>query len=48
MIKIRRFGYSDQASDEDINDFMKDKDVVDVKLSESDEDTTVMVIYKEN
>lgn len=34
--------------DDDVNQFMKDKDILDVKLSECKDNTTVMVIYKEN
>lgn len=46
MIKIKFFNEKD--TEKNINDFMKGKDIVDVKLSENDDYTTVMVIYKEN
>ena len=46
MTKIKFFNEKD--TEKSINDFMKDKDIVDVKISECNDDTTVMVIYKEN
>lgn len=46
MTKVKFFNEMD--TEKSINDFMKDKDIVDVKLNETDEYTTVMVIYKEN
>ena len=46
MTKIKFFNETD--TEKSINDFMKDKDIVDVKLSETDDQSTVMVIYKEN
>lgn len=50
MIKIKTFinNILNHYEDNDVNEFMKDKDIVDVKISECNDDTTVMVIYKEN
>ncbi|MCT6809357.1 MAG: hypothetical protein M3012_07630 [Staphylococcus epidermidis] len=50
MIKIKTFinNIIDHFDDNDVNEFMKDKNVLDVKLSECDDNTTVMVIYKVN
>lgn len=50
MIKIKTFinNIIHNYDDNDVNEFMKDKDIVDVKISECNDDTTVMVIYKEN
>ena len=49
MIKIKTFisNILNHYEDNDVNEFMKGKDIVDVKLSECDKDRTVMVIYKE-
>ncbi|WP_181401498.1 hypothetical protein [Apilactobacillus kunkeei] len=46
MTKIKIFD-SDYV-DEDINDWMKDKHVIDVQLGVCDYGTKVMVRYKEN
>lgn len=46
MTKIKFFDERD--TDEDINEFMKDKDVIDVDISASQGYFIGMIIYKEN
>lgn len=50
MMKIKTFinNIVDSFDDDDVNEFMKDKNVLDVKLSECNDNNTVMVIYKDN
>lgn len=54
MTKIKRFTYTNNGkvnepcSDDAINDFMKDKNVIDVKISCCYWEEIVMVVYKEN
>lgn len=50
MTKIKTFVTSDSehCSDNDVNEFMKDKNVVDVKIVSGYWEKIVMVIYKEN
>lgn len=52
MTKIKRFIYSnnstnEKSDDDTINDFMRDKNIIDVKIACCYWERVVMVIYKE-